>query len=63
MMEFIIIVAIIVGFINGFSKTNEDSFWKGFGEGLAGKPPAKNYPMYISYRDRKTGIGFSNRIK
>ena len=54
-MELIIILAIIAGVIKGFT-SNEPSFWRGFGEGLASKDTGKCKTSFY-YVDRKTGLG------
>lgn len=60
-MELIIILCIIAGFIKGYTDTG-DSFWRGFGAGLASNEKPKNSSYYISYRDRKTGLGIGTKI-
>ena len=54
-MEYIVYIAIIVGFLKGITNT-QPSFWKGFGEGLASRDSGKCKTSFY-YTDRKTGIG------
>jgi hypothetical protein len=55
-MEFLIILAAIIGVIKGLTST-EPSFWRGFGAGLASKDNGKGKVSFY-YTDRKSGIGF-----
>lgn len=54
-MEYIIYIAIIIGFIKGMTN-NQPSFWRGLGEGLASKDNGK-FKTSFYYVDRKTGLG------
>lgn len=55
MIEFILIVAVVVGFFHGFFD-DKPSFWRGFGNGLASKDTGDMKTSFY-YIDRKTGIG------
>ena len=55
MIEALIILSIIVGFLKGFMD-DKPSFWKGFGEGIVSSKDL-NAKTSLYYFDRKTGIG------
>lgn len=57
----IVVVAAIVGFIRGFTD-KRPSFWRGFGEGLAGKGE-RHADTYLLFHDHHTGLGIGTRIK
>ena len=57
----ILVLAVVVGFIRGLTD-NRPSFWRGFGEGLAGKGECRG-DTYLFFHDHRTGLGIGTRIK
>jgi hypothetical protein len=57
----ILVLAAIVGFVRGFTD-KRPSFWRGFGEGLAGKGECRG-DTYLFFHDHRTGLGIGTRIK
>jgi hypothetical protein len=58
--SFVFMIAIIAGFIQGLTD-DRPSFWRGFGEGLAGKGEFRG-GTYFFLHDRLTGLGVGTRI-
>ena len=56
----IFVLALIVGFVQGLTD-DRPSFWRGFGEGLAGRGELRGR-TYLFFHDRKTGLGMGTRI-
>jgi len=54
------ILALIVGFIRGLTD-KRPSFWRGFGEGLAGKGEFRG-STYLFSHDTHTGLGMGVRM-
>jgi hypothetical protein len=59
-LGFMLIVSIIGGFISGLVD-DRPSFWRGFGEGLAGRGKFRG-STYLFLRDRRTGLGIGTRL-
>lgn len=59
-LGFMLIVAIVCGFFSGLVD-DRPSFWRGFGEGLAGRGKLKG-GMYLFLHDRRTGLGIGTRL-
>jgi hypothetical protein len=57
----VLVLAAIVGFIRGLTD-KRPSFWRGFGEGLAGKGEGRG-DTYLFFHDSHTGLGMGTRIK
>ena len=56
----LLLLAIVVGFIRGL-RDKRPSFWRGFGEGLAGKGDFRG-STYVFFHDEHTGLGMGTRI-
>jgi hypothetical protein len=56
----LLILAIVVGIIRGLTD-KRPSFWRGFGEGLAGKGEFRG-TTYMFLHDRHTGLGMGVQI-
>lgn len=59
-LSFMFLIAIVVGFIRGLTD-DRPSFWRGFGEGLAGRGEFRG-GTYFFLHDRRTGLGIGTRI-
>lgn len=57
---FMFVVAAVAGFIKGLTD-DSPSFWRGFGEGLAGKGKFRG-STYLFLHDWHTGFGIGTRI-
>ncbi len=55
-----LIVAVIIGFLRGMTD-ERSSFWRGFGEGLAGRGKLRG-ETYVFFHDPRTGLGMGTRI-
>ena len=58
--SFIFLLAVFVGFVKGLTD-DRPSFWRGFGEGLAGKGEFRG-STYLFLHDQRTGLGIGTRI-
>ena len=59
-LGFMLIVAIVCGFISELVD-DRPSFWRGFGEGLAGRGKFRG-STYLFLHDRRTGLGMGTRL-
>ncbi len=60
MLGLIFVLAMIAGFVKGLTD-DRPSFWRGFGEGLAGRGKFRG-GTYVFLHDRRTGLGMGTRI-
>ncbi len=60
MLGLIFVLAMIAGFVKGLTD-DHPSFWRGFGEGLAGRGKFRG-GTYVFFHDRRTGLGMGTRI-
>ena len=58
-----LVIAMITGLIDGLIKLNNGtpSFWRGFGEGMAGRGKHRG-GIYFVFRDRRSGLGIGTRV-
>lgn len=56
----LLIAAIVVGLIRGLTD-KRPSFWRGFGEGLAGKGEVKG-SSYLFFHDQLTGLAIGTKL-
>jgi len=60
LVELTLTVAFVCGLIKG-AFDDRPSFWRGFGEGLAGKSDFRG-ETYVFFHDRHTGLGIGTRL-
>ncbi|MFM8634559.1 MAG: hypothetical protein ACKOEX_07090 [Planctomycetia bacterium] len=62
-LYYLLVIAMILGAIDGLikAKSGTPSFWRGFGEGMAGRGKYRG-GTYFVFRDRRSGLGIGTRI-
>jgi hypothetical protein len=58
---FALIIAAIFGFLHGLTD-DRPSFWRGFGQGLAGRGKSGG-KTYLFFHDPRTGLGMGTQIE
>lgn len=59
----VLVISMIMGLIDGLIKLSngKTSFWRGFGEGMAGRGKLRG-GTYLFFHNRRSGLGMGTRI-